>query len=613
MTRLAHIGHVAFHITGMIMSGALSTTNTPSIQMKTYEKVDLEAYRRDIPTDTPKNGKQNLNLEQNMSGEKRMQDLSTDELRTFRYNHLCDKWNRVNNDIYDNNELLWEPIAIQSHFNLTYKEDEQLHFKVLWLNGETSIQKGDQFMRENPEITCKYAFNKEVTNEQNFKWVKTYQDLTKREGSKLTHMMAGTYEERIGFLSKSRSAIKYKFGVQVPTNARHAIYLDAANGDNLWKEAIEKELNEINHHKTFREVSDHDDLQEYQKIPYHLVFDVKFDGRRKARLVMGGNWTDPPKEDIYSGVVGIDTVRLAFQLASLNGLKVCAADVGTAFLYGLTKEKVYVIAGKEFGPALEGKPLILHKGCYGLRSSAARFHKHLAHRIRELGFTPTKVDADLYMRKHKDGYYEYIATYVDDLLIMSKEPMALIEEFKKTYVLKGVGVPEYYLGGNVITELDEHWKRSGINLALSAETYIEQAVERLERTLGQQFPSSYNSPMLENDHPEIDDTELCDAKGVTLYRSIIGSLNWINTLGRMDIAFALQSLARFNMAPRIGHLKRAIRIMAYLKKHKKGKIICDNTMPDYSHLEIPPEHNWSDFYPDAHEELPPRHAKTSGK
>ena len=60
------------------------------------------------------------------------------------------------------------------------------------------------------------------------------------------------------------------------------------------------------------------------------------------------------------------------------------------------------------------------------------------------------------MRRHKDGYYKYIATYVDDLLIMSKEAMTLIEEFKKTYVLKGVGVPEYYLGGNVITELGEH-------------------------------------------------------------------------------------------------------------------------------------------------------------
>ena len=28
-----------------------------------------------------------------------------------------------------------------------------------------------------------------------------------------------------------------------------------------------------------------------------MVYDVKFDGRFKSRLVAGGNWTDPPTED----------------------------------------------------------------------------------------------------------------------------------------------------------------------------------------------------------------------------------------------------------------------------------------------------------------------------
>ena len=605
MTRIAKIGHIAFHAAAFIMSGALTTEHNNGIQIRTYEKVDLEAYR-DPETMTKQEMKmdQDTDLEEKVSEAKPMYELNTNELRTFRYNHLCDRWNRINSDTRDEEELLWEPIDVKSHFHLRYKEHDQLHFKVRWMNGETSIQKGEQFMRENPNIISKYAMKNGINRERDFRWVNKYQKIVEEENKQSAHIMAGTTEERLGFLAKSKTAIKYKFGIQVPTNARHAIFLDAANGDNLWKEAIDKELNEINHHKTFREVREDDNLDEYQMIPYHLVFDAKFDGRRKARLVMGGNWTDPPKEDIYSGVVGIETVRLAFQLASLNGLKVCAADVGTAFLYGLTKEKVYVIAGAEFGPELKGKKLILHKGCYGLRSSAARFHEHLAHKIRELGFTPTKVDADLYMRKHKDGYYEYIATYVDDLLIMSKEPMALIAEFKKTYVLKGVGEPEYYLGGNVIMELDEHWKRDGINIALSAETYIQQAIERLERILGP-IGTKFDSPMIENDHPETDDTELCDAKGITLYRSIIGSLNWINTLGRMDIAFALQSLARFNMAPRVGHLRRAVRVMSYLKKHRKGRIICDNTMPDYSKYETLPEHDWTDFYPDAHEELPP--------
>jgi hypothetical protein len=110
----------------------------------------------------------------------------------------------------------------------------------------------------------------------------------------------------------------------------------------------------------------------------------------------------------------MDSVRLAFALAAMHNLDVCAADVGNAFLYGKTKEKVMIKAGPEFG-ANAGKILIVDKGLYGLKSSAARFHEHLAAKLRKMGFKPSRTDLDLWYRK-KDGYYEYIATYVDDLL-----------------------------------------------------------------------------------------------------------------------------------------------------------------------------------------------------
>jgi hypothetical protein len=49
------------------------------------------------------------------------------------------------------------------------------------------------------------------------------------------------------------------------------------------------------------------------KIPYHIVFDCKFDGRRKGRLVAGVNHTVVTSEQVYSGVVGIET-RLIYLL-----------------------------------------------------------------------------------------------------------------------------------------------------------------------------------------------------------------------------------------------------------------------------------------------------------
>jgi hypothetical protein len=41
-----------------------------------------------------------------------------------------------------------------------------------------------------------------------------------------------------------------------------------------------------------------------------------------------------------------------FFLGELYGLSCCACDIGNAFLYGKTNEKVYVTAGPEFGITL---------------------------------------------------------------------------------------------------------------------------------------------------------------------------------------------------------------------------------------------------------------------
>jgi hypothetical protein len=47
-----------------------------------------------------------------------------------------------------------------------------------------------------------------------------------------------------------------------------------------------------------------------------MVFDVKYDLRHKAKLVAGGNWTVNDKEDIYSGVIRMNTVRIGFSYGS---------------------------------------------------------------------------------------------------------------------------------------------------------------------------------------------------------------------------------------------------------------------------------------------------------
>jgi hypothetical protein len=117
----------------------------------------------------------------------------------------------------------------------------------------------------------------------------------------------------------------------------------------------------------------------------------------------------------------MDTIRIGFFLGELYGLSCCACDIGNAFLYGKTKEKVYITAGLEFGSSLCGRNLMINKSLYGLKTSAAKFHEHLAESLLRLGFIKTKHDNDLWMID-RTSHYAYLATYADDILFGVKTP-----------------------------------------------------------------------------------------------------------------------------------------------------------------------------------------------
>jgi hypothetical protein len=58
------------------------------------------------------------------------------------------------------------------------------------------------------------------------------------------------------------------------------------NGNQLWQEAIKKELKQLTDYQSFIVLDSKDDFPaSYQNISYQLIFDVKYDLRQNARLV----------------------------------------------------------------------------------------------------------------------------------------------------------------------------------------------------------------------------------------------------------------------------------------------------------------------------------------
>ena len=150
----------------------------------------------------------------------------------------------------------------------------------------------------------------------------------------------------------------------------------------------------------------------YTKITCHMIFDFKMDFTRKVRFVAGGHLTDPPKESVDSSVVSRESVRLFFLIAALNDLDILTCHIQNPYLNAGTKEENWFVAGLEFGPQNIGKPVLIVKALYGLRSSGAQWREHMANTLRTAGFKSCQADADVWLRPavKADGtkYYEYV-------------------------------------------------------------------------------------------------------------------------------------------------------------------------------------------------------------
>ena len=207
-------------------------------------------------------------------------------------------------------------------------------------------------------------------------------------------------------LASKRKGPMYAFGVQVPRNEEEARRLDDKYKELglplKWADAEDIEVEQLMEYSTFKDNGKRSPPAGYKYIKVFFVYTVKHDLRHKARLVAGGHMT-PESNEAYSSVISLKSMRIAILVGEINGLKICAGDVGNAYLEAFTREKVCFIAGRAF-KHLEGHTLIIVKALYGLCTSGARFHDRFADTLHSLGFFSCKNEPDLWMRDTGDHY-----------------------------------------------------------------------------------------------------------------------------------------------------------------------------------------------------------------
>jgi hypothetical protein len=335
-----------------------------------------------------------------------------------------------------------------------------------WEDGSTSWHSLADVKNSYPILMAEYAVVNKLQHEPAFNW--WVKHTLKRKA-------------RIIKATKSRYAKRtHKFGIKLPQTVEEALQIDHDTKTTFWRDAITKEM--TNNRSAIKFLEDNEIVPVgYKWIQCHMIFDVKMDFTRKARFVAGGHMTDPPSSITYSSVVSRDSVRIAFMLASLNGLSLSATDIGNAYLNAEAREKVYTTAGPKFGAELEGRNVLIVRALYGLKSSGAAWRAHLANTLQSLGYTSCLADPDVWfkaaMKPCGFEYYEYVLVYVDDVLVLSHQPEVTMKALETFYWLKdGFAEPDRYLRAEV-----KKWTFPNDNTktywALSSSQYTQEAVK----------------------------------------------------------------------------------------------------------------------------------------
>ena len=112
---------------------------------------------------------------------------------------------------------------------------------------------------------------------------------------------------------------KEKFGIKIPNSIAEALQFDREAGNDKWRKAIEKEMDNLKRLNVFKFHSPDKVFSKeegWQKAPIRMIFDIKNEDQRyKARLVVGGHKVDSTEYNTYSSQVDGMSVMLLFLIA----------------------------------------------------------------------------------------------------------------------------------------------------------------------------------------------------------------------------------------------------------------------------------------------------------
>ena len=330
----------------------------------------------------------------------------------------------------------------------------------------------------------------------------------------------------------------------------------------LWTVAVAAEVQSLQDNQTFEVVHKQSLPSGAKTLSFRWVFAIKeaTDNtplRYKARLVVRGDYQREGLDygEVYSPVVNGPTLRLMLAIAAERDYELDQLDAVTAFLNAPLEEELYMRVPDGYAGVSPDHVLRLRKSLYGLKQAPRCWNQMLSDWLLTYGLQQSLVDACLYVLPGK----LWVAFWVDDFLVMGASKQ-LTTEFKNAisqrFKMRDLGSIQNFLGMEVTRN------RSARTLCETMQNHIATMATRF----GVDEAKPVDTPL----PPKL--ALSADEGGTRLgprtpYRAIVGSLLYIATWARPDIAFAVTQLARWQGAPTEMHWTAAKHVLSQVHEH----------------------------------------------
>lgn len=317
-----------------------------------------------------------------------------------------------------------------------------------------------------------------------------------------------------------------------------------------WKKAIEDELKSLKDNGVWKLV-DKEKAANKNILSNRWVFRVKENGTYKARLVVRGNeQRETDFDDVFSPVASQSAIRSLFAIAAAKNYNFMTFDVKTAFLNGNLREDEEIFMKIPLGVTKEsGKICQLVKSLYGLRQSPKRWNEKFLKSMSEVGFTQAKNEPCILKNWNSSII---IGIYVDDGIIIGPNEKGIrrtLQKINSKFEIKICEKPTSFLGMEITQN------SIGINLTQTA--YAKQILKKYNME-----DCKHVTTPCKKDEDSQDTIEKQENKFP--YREAVGSLLYLSTKTRPDLAYAVGMASRNMENPDRKDIVAVKRVLRYL-------------------------------------------------